>query len=132
MATWLSMLIDYMICTKENGKMDKKEREWLEYVKKMQHKLETGEIKDLPWDDFVKYYINYDQGVSWEYVWNYRGVNYGLYPLERFGRYEFLNIDTKESIIYKDIFEALDKIRQDGKTIKELYESNLIFIDIDI
>ena len=106
------------------------EKEWEAYVQKMQDDIKSGKINDETWDDVLKYYVSYDQGLSWEYVWNYKGKDYGLYPLEQFGRYEFYIFETKESIIYKDIYEALDKIRIEGKSIKELYESKLIFFDL--
>ena len=46
------------------------------------------------------------------------------------GKYEFLKEGSNESIIYDDIFDALEKVRFDGKSLRELYEQNIIFFEI--
>ena len=107
------------------------EKEWEDMVIKMQAKISSGEITDEPWEDFLHYYVDYDCGLSHEFSWNYKGIDYGLYPLEEFGKYEYY-IEGNNTHIYEDIYDALDNIRIDGMTLQELYEKNLIFFDISI
>ena len=106
------------------------EKEWEDMVKTMQAKIASGEITDEPWEDFLHYYVDYDCGISHEFLWNYKGVDYGLYPLEEFGKYEYYIEGEEKTIVFKDIYDAIEKIRLDGMTIQELYEKNLIFFDI--
>ncbi len=106
------------------------EKEWEEATAKIREKIASGEIKDESWEDFLHYYVDYDCGISHEFQWDYKGISYGLYPIEDFGKYEFLKEGSNESIIYDDIFDALEKVRFDGKSLRELYEQNIIFFEI--
>ena len=106
------------------------EKEWEEATAKRREKIASGELKDEPWADFLHFYVDYDCGLSHEFLWDYKGIQYGLYPMEEFGRYELLKEGNSESIVYNDIYDALDKIRIDGKSLQELYEQNIIFFEI--
>ena len=104
--------------------------EWQKMIKVFQEKIKTGEIKKDSWDAFIHYYVDYDCKISHEFLWNYNGIEYGLYPLEEFGKYQLCNSENQEAIIYKSIFDALEQIRLDEKSLKELYDENLIIFEI--
>jgi hypothetical protein len=106
------------------------EKEWKEMIDRINEKVSSGELQNETWDEFISYYVDYECGLSHEFAWNYRGVDYELVPIEEFGQYEFYNGSTNKKELYKDIYEALNLIRIEGKTIKELYEANLIVFDI--
>lgn len=105
-------------------------KEWEDEIAKIREKIASGELKDELWEDFIHYYVDYGCGISHEFSWIYKGISYGLYPMEDFGKYELLKEGSSEPIIYNDIYEALDKIRMDDKSLKELYDQKIIFFDI--
>ena len=104
--------------------------EWEAMRIKTIEKIKNGELNDESWEEFIHNYVEYECGISHEFLWNYKGIEYGLYPLEDFGKYEYMSEETKESVIYKDIWDALENIRIDEKTLRELYEDNQIFFNI--